>query len=145
MTLCYLVYKKYKNIGNVLLGLVSGSDDKKLYKKPFFNNVDIWMQTQHYILENEIMINLKPLSFNVPQNFGEPSNKISMLEDMEEYLKPSFYDFVYKLLCSGTNPVNQFPDIKSALNHPFIKVLTEDQQKQKQALSEAWNTYPADY
>lgn len=68
-----------------------------------------------------------------------------MMEDMEDQLKNSFFNFVFRLLCKGTNPVAQFPDIKSALNHKFIKVLTKEQQKLKQAQAEAWNTYPADY
>jgi len=129
----------------MLLKLVSGSDDDNVYKRPFFGAVDIWMQTLNYFKTNEIFVDLKPLSFNIPQKFGLPSKKIQMLEDMEETLKDSFFNFVYRLLCTGTNPVSQFPDIKSALDHKFIKDLTADQKKAKQALAEAWNTHPADY
>ena len=131
--------------GNVLLKLVSGSNDEKVFKRPFFGAVDIWMQVKHYFDDNEIFVGLKPLTFNVPQKFGTPSKKISMLEDMEEELKDSFFNFAFRLLCTGTNPISQFPDIKSAMEHKFIKVLTPEQQRQKQALAEAWNTYPADY
>ena len=103
------------------------------------------MQTKHYFEENEIFIGLKPLSFNISQKFTNPSKKITMLEDMEEELKDSFFNFVYRLLCTGTNPVSQFPDIKTALEHKFIKKLNAEQAKAQQALAEAWNTYPADY
>ncbi len=129
----------------MLLKLVAGSDDEKIYKRPFFGAVDIWMQNYHYFNDNEIFVNLKPLNFNIPQSFGLPSPKISMIDDMEEELKDSFFNFVYRLLCSGTNPINQFADLKSALQHKFIKVLSKEQQKRRQELSEAWNTYPADY
>jgi len=129
----------------LLLKLVAGSDDESIFKRPFFGAVDIWMQVKHYFSENEILVNLKPLSFNIPQGFGNPSKKISMLEDMEEELSHSFFNFVWKLLCTGTNPMSQFSDIKTAMDHKFIKLLSPEQQKSQQALAEAWNTYPADY
>jgi hypothetical protein len=125
--------------------MIVGSDDEKIFNRPFFSPVDIWMQVQHYFNDNDIFVNLKPFSFNVPQKFGSPSKKISMIEDMEEYLKDSVYNFIYRLLCTGTNPISQFSDIKQALDHKFIKILSPDQQLAHQALSEAWNTFPADY
>jgi hypothetical protein len=103
--------------------------------------MEIWMQIQHYFNKNEIKVNLKHLSFNMNQDFGEPSLKISMYEDMEAYLYKSPFDFIYKLLCSGTNPAKQFSDIQSALNHRFIKKLSEAEERKnleffcKQSLS----------
>ncbi len=64
-----------------------------------------------------------------------------MVDDMKEELKNSFFNFVYRLLCRGINPINQFADLKSALQHELIKILS----KERQELSEPWNTYPADY
>ncbi len=129
----------------MLMKLVTGSNDDKIFHRPFFSATDIWMQVRHYFTTNEVFVNIKPLSFNIPQTFGRPNNKITMMEDLEEELKDSFFNFVYRLLCGGTNPINQFSDIKSAIEHKFIKVLSKQQEKAQQALSEAWNTYPSDY
>jgi hypothetical protein len=129
----------------MLLKMLVGSDDENIFKRPFFSPIDIWMQIKHYFAENDIFVNLHPLSFNIAQTFGDSSKKISMIEDMEDEIKDSVYNFIYRLLCGGTNPVNQFTDIKEALNHKFIKVLTASKQKALQKRSEAWNTHPADY
>ena len=128
-----------------MLKVVVGSDDDKIFRKPFKNPLDIFSQIYEYFKTNKIQINLRSFAFNVPQSFGTSSKKIVMLDDLNYNLRHSFFNFAFRLLCAGTSPIAQFKDIMTAIDHPFIKVLNPVDQKKKQVLKEAWNAFPADY
>jgi len=132
-------------LGNVLLKVLLGTDDEAALKRPFISPLDIYTQAKNYFKKNEIELHVKHITFNIPQNFGNPNKKIVMLDDLDYTLRNSFFNFVYRLLYPVKGIIKPFTDVKQGLDHKFIKVLKEEEGKKKQALSEAWNALPSDF
>lgn len=139
--------KPFKNdfnmLGETLLQLLTGtSKSENVIKKIPKSAFKIYYQIKKYFLKYSIDINLKIAALNVGEGIKDYLGKCVTEAEYEYKLRKSIFNFIYRLKCSGTNPINQFIDIEQALNHDFIKSAMGIGDK---SLEDKWDINPCDY
>lgn len=121
-------------LADLLVNLLSGSIDFRL-KDPK-NTFDVYAQIKKYYMKNKFPINLKSFHLNMPPKFMN-TPKCVTISELDYLLRNTFFNFVYRLKCTGTNKAFRFVEISQALKHGFV--FKGEKEKQK------WNDLPAEY
>ena len=128
-------------LGDFLLKLLTGSKKpEEIIKKAPESTFEIYSQIKKYFVKNSIDINLKTSDLNIGEGIFDYLGKCVTKAEFEYKLKKSIFNFIYKLKCSGTNPIDQFMDIRQAMDHDFIK---SGSSKRTENIN--WEITPADY
>lgn len=123
-------------LGDAFIKLLTGTE--KIVVKDVTSTFEVYHSIKKYFMESNININLKSSALNSPSNIKEGNGKCITKAELDYKLQKSIFNFIYRLKCTGTNPVNQFIDIDQAINHDFIKSAA------KQG-ADSWDSLPADY
>jgi len=133
----------FNMLGETLLQLLTGTSHtenviKKLPKTAFH----IYYQIKRYFLKHAIDLNLKIAALNVADGITDYLGKCVTKAEYEYKLNKSIFNFIYRLKCSGTNPIDQFMDIDQAIHHEFIRSANGLTNKETY---DDWSINPADY
>jgi len=113
----------FNMLADLLIMVLTGSEDIKL-REPLLNSYDLFLQVREFINERNLDIPLITNSLGVPEGFMTDNNKCKTMTELDNRLKKSIFNFIYRLKCAGTKKEDQFNEITQALNHEFIKALT---------------------
>lgn len=115
--------KTFKNdfnmIADLLISLLTGHEEVKL-KEPLLNTYDLYLQLKEFVEERHLSVDLNTHNLGVPQGFMRDTTKCVTLNELENKLRKSVFNFIYRLKCVGTKKEDQFQEVAQALNHEFI-------------------------
>jgi hypothetical protein len=131
-------------MGDTLIQLITGTK-KNILKGPIEGAFDIYHAVRKYFYDNHFDISLKSVALNMPANINDGYGKHMTRSELEFKLQKSVFNFIYRLKCTGTNPVNQFMDINQAINHDFIKTKDVSENKTVANTGDQWDALPSDF
>jgi len=120
-------------LADLLVTLLSGSEDFKL-KEPK-NTFHVYSQIKKYYEKHEFAVGLNTFHLNMPKKFMSTPKCVTLAE-LEWLLRDTYFNFVYRLKCTGTNKKFRFVEISQALKHAFML---------KPKTSQTWDALPAEY
>lgn len=129
-------------LAHTFLKILIGNNKLDLPSNNFNNTFEIYHFVKSYYTKNNIAIHLAPHLINLAGELKEDKGKAVTVEEYEFKLRKSVFNLIFRLMCTGTNPVNQFIDVDQALNHPFF---TDLQDLKGISESQIWESTPADF
>ena len=123
----------FNMLADMLVSLATGSEKFKL-KEPR-NTFHVYSQIKKYYDKNEFSINMKNFHLNMPNKFMSTKKCVS-LSELEWLLRDTFFNFIYRLKCTGSNKDFRFVEIDQALKHGFLLVKKSSQE---------WDSLPAEF
>lgn len=110
-------------LGDTLLFLLIGTQNSELLREPIKDAFDLYVKLKKYILRNDIDVNLKNQGLNVPLDIDSTNSKVVTLEEYQEKLSGSIFDFIYRLKNRNVVENHQFDAVSQALKHEFLNSL----------------------